>query len=460
MIGSSSQGSGSSSRSRSHGTWARTTNRIRAGKVPQWRGCEMRPILRWSGTDANSERSFFVLLQTIGKRWCRLFVWADEEDEAIVGRVDSARDVDHWKMNLSWTIRNLEADVRVLKIWNCVLSLFVSSIVKASHHFFLRGMKPGVGINFMTPANLAAAPELAPCIGSIFAAATSCPSLLAVSPLCSSAPTLAASPVFATTTALAAATASDGFIVSLCMTVAPFSVAFCPTIDCFCHIALIRSPFALPPLLYSEFPNRFNEVLFSVELHSYLKVVVSESSSLIKLWEHIITIICCVLIFAVWGSFHLFIVPGGISIRISKIWIIGVDLLADLVTGGVNLTVVVLAAFVGLAVVSIDDLGFDVVGLASLVVVDFVGALADALGGGSMGIVGVKSIVDYLVVVWGGCLYLGLGWKLKWGLEKSHTSLDLLIIKFWLGHSMFKVNMYNSLVILRVKTHLQQLRIM
>ncbi|RYR56498.1 hypothetical protein Ahy_A05g022196 isoform A [Arachis hypogaea] len=32
-------------------------------------------------------------------------------------------------MNLSWTIRDLEADARVLNIWNYVLSLFVSSIV-------------------------------------------------------------------------------------------------------------------------------------------------------------------------------------------------------------------------------------------------------------------------------------------------------------------------------------------
>ncbi|RYR56499.1 hypothetical protein Ahy_A05g022196 isoform B [Arachis hypogaea] len=92
MIGSSSQGSGSSSRSRSHGTWAKTTNRIRTGKPHQWYGCGMRPVLRWSGIDANPERSFLVSLQTAGKIWCGLFVWTDEEDEVMV---DSARDVDH-----------------------------------------------------------------------------------------------------------------------------------------------------------------------------------------------------------------------------------------------------------------------------------------------------------------------------------------------------------------------------
>ncbi|RYR50102.1 hypothetical protein Ahy_A07g036676 [Arachis hypogaea] len=113
MIGSSSQGSRSSSRSRSHGTWVRTTNRFRAGKLPQWCGCGMHPVLRWSDTYANPERHFFGYPNYN----------ADEEDEAIVERVDSARDVDHWKMNLSWTIRDLEADVRVLKIWNCVLSI-------------------------------------------------------------------------------------------------------------------------------------------------------------------------------------------------------------------------------------------------------------------------------------------------------------------------------------------------
>ncbi|QHN97478.1 Zinc finger GRF-type protein [Arachis hypogaea] len=59
MLGSSSQGSGSSSRSRSHGGWVKNAHRDRGGKVPHWCGCESRAILRWSGTDSNPKRPFY-----------------------------------------------------------------------------------------------------------------------------------------------------------------------------------------------------------------------------------------------------------------------------------------------------------------------------------------------------------------------------------------------------------------
>ncbi|MED6116732.1 hypothetical protein PIB30_102913, partial [Stylosanthes scabra] len=54
-----SEASGKSSRSRSRNSWARSPGRSRGGKVPQWCGCGMRPVLRWSGTDLNPDRPFY-----------------------------------------------------------------------------------------------------------------------------------------------------------------------------------------------------------------------------------------------------------------------------------------------------------------------------------------------------------------------------------------------------------------
>ncbi|QHO53683.1 Zinc finger GRF-type protein [Arachis hypogaea] len=75
MLGSSSQDSGSSSRARSHGGWVKNAHRDRGdrgGKVPHWFGCELRPIIRWFGTDSNPERPFYGCsnYNTTGKRWC------------------------------------------------------------------------------------------------------------------------------------------------------------------------------------------------------------------------------------------------------------------------------------------------------------------------------------------------------------------------------------------------------
>ncbi|RYR54350.1 hypothetical protein Ahy_A06g029604 [Arachis hypogaea] len=94
ILGSSSQGSGNSSRARSHGGWVKNAHRDRGGKC----GCGLRPIFRWSGTDSNPERPFYGCsnYNTIGKRWCDFFKWADvEEEEAIVGRSKSSVSEDH-----------------------------------------------------------------------------------------------------------------------------------------------------------------------------------------------------------------------------------------------------------------------------------------------------------------------------------------------------------------------------
>ncbi|RYR62533.1 hypothetical protein Ahy_A04g020191 isoform A [Arachis hypogaea] len=121
MLGSSSQGSGSSSRARSHGGWVKNAHRDRGdrgdrgGKVPHWCGCGLRPILRWSGTDSNPERPFFGCsnYNTTGKRWCGFFKWVDiEEEEPIVGRNESSVSEDHWKISLGWKISAVEAEIK------------------------------------------------------------------------------------------------------------------------------------------------------------------------------------------------------------------------------------------------------------------------------------------------------------------------------------------------------------
>ncbi|QHO35586.1 Zinc finger GRF-type protein [Arachis hypogaea] len=92
MLGSSSQGLGSSSRARSHGGWVKNAHRDkgdrgdRGGKVPHWCGCGLRPILRWFGTDSNPERPFCG---------CSNYNTDVEEEEAIVGRNESSVSEDH-----------------------------------------------------------------------------------------------------------------------------------------------------------------------------------------------------------------------------------------------------------------------------------------------------------------------------------------------------------------------------
>ncbi|MED6181238.1 hypothetical protein PIB30_017629 [Stylosanthes scabra] len=53
------QGSGCSLRSRSQSSWVRTPSRGRGGKVPQWCGCGLHPVLRWLGTELNPDRPFY-----------------------------------------------------------------------------------------------------------------------------------------------------------------------------------------------------------------------------------------------------------------------------------------------------------------------------------------------------------------------------------------------------------------
>ncbi|MED6136095.1 hypothetical protein PIB30_052778 [Stylosanthes scabra] len=128
MQGNNSQGSGCSSRSKSHSSWVRTSSRGRASKVPQWCGCGLRPMLRWSGTDQNPDRPFYGCpnYNTSGQRWCGLFSWADgEEDDSMASRAQCDTKLDQVKMNLGFRVSKMEAEIRVLKCWGLGLSLLV-----------------------------------------------------------------------------------------------------------------------------------------------------------------------------------------------------------------------------------------------------------------------------------------------------------------------------------------------
>ncbi|MED6225809.1 hypothetical protein PIB30_097233 [Stylosanthes scabra] len=123
---------GSSSRSRTQSAWARTSFRGGGSKLPQWCGCGLRPVLRWSGTELNPDRPFYGCpnYNTSGQRWCGLFVWADgEEDEAIARRTQCETKVDPLKINLGWRVSKLEDEIRVLRGWILGLSMVMMVVL-------------------------------------------------------------------------------------------------------------------------------------------------------------------------------------------------------------------------------------------------------------------------------------------------------------------------------------------
>ncbi|RYR15203.1 hypothetical protein Ahy_B04g071926 [Arachis hypogaea] len=97
----------------------------RASSVPEWCGCGCRPVLRWSTTEANPNKSFFGCpnYNVSRKRWCGLFVRADIGEEDIGGKMTSTEDVDELRVNLAWRIGKLKAEVRTQKLY-MLLALF------------------------------------------------------------------------------------------------------------------------------------------------------------------------------------------------------------------------------------------------------------------------------------------------------------------------------------------------
>ncbi|RYQ95441.1 hypothetical protein Ahy_B08g090729 [Arachis hypogaea] len=128
MFGGEGEANGSSIRSTSNGYRAKTENRSRATRVPEWCGCGCRPVLRWSGTHSNPNKPFFGCpnYNTIGKRWCGLFVWADVGQEAVPAKSESLNYNEEQKMTEGWRLEKLESDVRSQKFMIKLLFVVIS----------------------------------------------------------------------------------------------------------------------------------------------------------------------------------------------------------------------------------------------------------------------------------------------------------------------------------------------
>ncbi|MED6209820.1 hypothetical protein PIB30_058337 [Stylosanthes scabra] len=110
---SNSQGSGCSSWSRSQGSWMKTPSRDRVTKVPQWCGCGLRPVLRWSGTELNPDRPFYD----------------GEEDDNMAGRHQFEAKIDQGKKNLGFRVSKLEDEIRILKCCGLGLSIVMLAVI-------------------------------------------------------------------------------------------------------------------------------------------------------------------------------------------------------------------------------------------------------------------------------------------------------------------------------------------
>ncbi|RYQ92127.1 hypothetical protein Ahy_B09g098271 [Arachis hypogaea] len=133
MVGRANEGDGSSIRSTT-----RTPSRSRASRVPDRCGCGKRPVLRWSGTDAHSDKPFFGcpnynvslslrdVVSCSGKRWCGFFRWADvvEDDN---GNFEEAAAYNNEEISVSVAVRigNLEAELRIQKYVIQMLALLI-----------------------------------------------------------------------------------------------------------------------------------------------------------------------------------------------------------------------------------------------------------------------------------------------------------------------------------------------
>ncbi|RYR28061.1 hypothetical protein Ahy_B01g052161 [Arachis hypogaea] len=125
MFGGEGQASGSSIRSTSNGYRAKTQNRSRATRVPEWCGCGCRSVLWWSGTHSHPNKPFFGCpnYNTIGKRWCGLFVWAYVGQEAVPAKSESLNYNDEQKMTEGALNLGVGMNLRILPSLAAVLEL-------------------------------------------------------------------------------------------------------------------------------------------------------------------------------------------------------------------------------------------------------------------------------------------------------------------------------------------------
>ncbi|QHO10826.1 Zinc finger GRF-type protein [Arachis hypogaea] len=118
MIGGGSTACGSSVRSPSSWNRMRTPTKSRRLGPPEWFGYGCRPVLRWFGIESNPNKPFYGCpnYNSSGKRWCRLFVWADSGNEEQVDKPKSCGDDYEVKMNFNWRLQRLEEDVHMQKV--------------------------------------------------------------------------------------------------------------------------------------------------------------------------------------------------------------------------------------------------------------------------------------------------------------------------------------------------------
>ncbi|RYR48715.1 hypothetical protein Ahy_A07g034777 [Arachis hypogaea] len=120
-MGGGSTAGGSSVHSPSSWNRSRTQTKRRRSVPPEWCGCGCRPVLRWSGTYSNPNKSFYGCpnYNTSGKRWCELFVWVEKSESC----------GDEVKMNFDWKFRRLEEDVQMQKVITQLLVLAVFVLI-------------------------------------------------------------------------------------------------------------------------------------------------------------------------------------------------------------------------------------------------------------------------------------------------------------------------------------------
>ncbi|MED6107155.1 hypothetical protein PIB30_011424 [Stylosanthes scabra] len=98
MLGSSSLAFGSYSRSRSHGSFARSRNRARSGKVPWWCNCGMRLVLCCSRKVQRDPSLDAKIIIQMGRGGVASFKCANfEENDGMVGKYDSQDGTDFAK---------------------------------------------------------------------------------------------------------------------------------------------------------------------------------------------------------------------------------------------------------------------------------------------------------------------------------------------------------------------------
>ncbi|RYR56687.1 hypothetical protein Ahy_A05g022377 [Arachis hypogaea] len=69
---------------------------------------------------------------TVDKKWCGLFMWVDKVLEYAMPCDDRTRhsvDDEEWKMKIAWKFGKLEAEIRVLKMGEILMFVFMQLIV-------------------------------------------------------------------------------------------------------------------------------------------------------------------------------------------------------------------------------------------------------------------------------------------------------------------------------------------